>query len=68
MKKNIKLNKLAQNVMENREMNIVRGGAGDCGCACWGPSSTDDNSSANNAGDLWSPGSICKPKDKETAQ
>jgi natural product precursor len=56
MKKNIKLNKLAQDAMKEKEMNLIRGGsAGDCCCGCHGPSGSFDNANANNAGGLKSP-------------
>jgi natural product precursor len=65
MKKNIKLNNLAQNAMKNKEMNTVKGGWCDgpdacCGCACKyagsGGSSIAANRDANAAGHLFSPG------------
>ncbi|MDR1552406.1 MAG: TIGR04149 family rSAM-modified RiPP [Prevotellaceae bacterium] len=56
----IKLNKLAQNAMKNKEMNHVRGGFGNpyfCGCGCQyagqGGSSTTANASANSAYGMW---------------
>jgi natural product precursor len=60
---NLKLNKLEEQNLAERQMNVVKGGGnpGNCGCACTyannGGSSTCDNAAANwNAG-LASPGS-----------
>ncbi|MDR1581880.1 MAG: TIGR04149 family rSAM-modified RiPP [Prevotellaceae bacterium] len=55
--KNMKLNALENQSLNNKEMNATRGG---CGCACAyannGGSSTGANNSANAAGGLNSPG------------
>jgi natural product precursor len=60
MKKNsrLKLNQLVNVDLNEQEMNILRGGGtpGNCCCGCNGPSSTADNSAANNAKGLRSPG------------
>jgi natural product precursor len=58
--KNMKLNALENQNLNNKEMNAVRGGDGCC-CGCnyqgqQGGSSTADNNSANTAGGLSSPG------------
>jgi natural product precursor len=53
----IKLNKLAQNAMKEKEMNHVRGGRlVCCTCGCNGPSATDTNGYANSGSGLNSPG------------
>ncbi|MDR2408055.1 MAG: TIGR04149 family rSAM-modified RiPP [Bacteroidales bacterium] len=53
--KKVKLNKLAQNAMKEKEMNFVRGGR-RCGCGCryeeTGGASTSDNALANYCGCL----------------
>ena len=55
----IRLNKLTENSLANREMKELKGGA-MCRCACRyegkGGSSSDDNGMANNAGGYKSPG------------
>lgn len=55
----IKLNKLAENSLANREMKELKGG-NVCTCGCHyvnsGGSSSLDNGSANNAGNLQSYG------------
>lgn len=56
--KRLKLNQLGKAELAEREMKTVFGGA--CGCGCcgdgtWG-SSIIDNSGANAANDLYSPG------------
>ncbi|MDR2408059.1 MAG: TIGR04149 family rSAM-modified RiPP [Bacteroidales bacterium] len=63
MKKNLKLNKLAQNAMKEKEMSHINGGVRwvdgicyQCGCGCNGPSSTNANGLANMDGGLFSPG------------
>jgi natural product precursor len=56
--KNIKLNALENQSLNNKEMNVVRGGK-ECCCACayanQGGSSTNDNGCANGKGGLQSP-------------
>ncbi|MDR1743651.1 MAG: TIGR04149 family rSAM-modified RiPP, partial [Dysgonamonadaceae bacterium] len=53
--KKLKLNNLEQGFLNDREMNILRGGGtpGNCNCCCGyennGGSSSSANSSANNA-------------------
>lgn len=42
----ISLGKLYQDDMAAREMNMLRGG-NNCGCGCNGPSSKEDNYTAN---------------------
>ena len=69
--KNLKLNKLAENRLNEKEMNSINGGAGwyitcgsgycySCGCACAyansGGSSDDGNGWANSKSNLASPG------------
>jgi len=59
--RNIKLTQLSDRDLNEREMGLLLGSAGNCGCGCLyegqpGGSSTGDNSSANNASDLHSPG------------
>ncbi len=56
--KNLKLNVLEAQNLNNKEMNALRGGSCCCGCnyANRGGSSTGDNNSANTAGGLSSPG------------
>jgi len=69
--KNLKINKLAENRLNEKEMNSINGGAGwyinlnggqatCCGCACRyansGGSSDDANGWANSANNLASPG------------
>ncbi|MDR3287313.1 MAG: TIGR04149 family rSAM-modified RiPP [Prevotellaceae bacterium] len=65
--KKIKLNTLAQNAMNEKEMNDLKGGQagiiiGDCFCACryanCGGSGTNSNGGANNIGGLSSPPDI----------
>jgi natural product precursor len=48
--KKLKLNQLAKESLENKTMNFVTGGGtpGTCRCGCGGPSSSEDNYSANN--------------------
>jgi natural product precursor len=50
--KKLKLNSLAQGVLNEQEMNVLRGGA-SCSCCCgyanYGGSSTSSNSSANSS-------------------
>ena len=54
----IKLNQLNHAEMEDRAMNMLRGG-NTCGCGCNGPSSKEKNYSSNWDGNLYSPdGSI----------
>ena len=53
--KSLKMNSLSQNALEAREMRELVGG-NVCGCGCHGPSSTDDNGWANNAGGKHSTG------------
>lgn len=56
----IKLNKLSSEKMNNRDLNTLRGGGGDCICGCKysqnGGSSNADNGNANNADGYYSPG------------
>lgn len=52
----LKLNALAQNALNEREMNSLVGG-NECGCACR-HNSTMDNGTANHANNLSSKGSI----------
>ena len=52
----LKLNQLSSSELNERELSLLLGGAGNCCCGCNGPSSTSANSSANNAKDLSSPG------------
>ena len=53
--KKIKLNQLNHAEMEDRAMNMLRGG-NTCGCGCDGPSGDEDNYSSNWDGNLYSPG------------
>lgn len=46
----LKLTQLSNAELGKREQNRLLGGARCCICGCNGPSSTADNSSANNAG------------------
>jgi natural product precursor len=51
----IKLTKLSSEKMTNRDLEILKGGGGNCTCACRyagtpGGSSIADNGNANNAG------------------
>lgn len=54
----IKLNNLAKNNLDNREMKELKGG-NVCGCGCCyagsGGSSTEANGSANNKSNYYSP-------------
>lgn len=52
----LKLNQLVNANLNEEEMNILRGGAGNCCCGCQGSSTTATNNSWNNADDLSSPG------------
>ena len=58
--KNIKLNTLASQNLDSKEMNVVRGGGKDCCCSCkyveQGGSTTSDNMYANHQSSLTSPG------------
>lgn len=63
--KNLKLMVAEGNLLNEKEMNAVRGGSNEkpsCGCACAyadkGGSSTADNKAANDAKGLHSPGMI----------
>ena len=61
--KNMKLNALEKQNLSNKEMNKVRGGAGDCCCGCNyagqpGGSSIAANGNANDAGDKNSAGCL----------
>jgi natural product precursor len=53
--KSIKLNQMAKKAMNEKEMNLIKGG-GLCGCSCYyggsGGSSIFDNAVANRAGGL----------------
>ncbi|MDR2651895.1 MAG: TIGR04149 family rSAM-modified RiPP [Prevotellaceae bacterium] len=57
--KSIKLNKLAKNTMEEKEMHHIKGGHPGCSCSCYyegnGGSSVNDNGMANYEGGLNSP-------------
>jgi natural product precursor len=58
--KNLKLNTLANQNLDDKEMTAVKGGAASCCCACIydgtpGGSTLDANASANAAGGLKSP-------------
>ena len=61
---NLKLNTLANQNLDSKEMTAIRGGGtpGICGCACAyansGGSSSSANGSANNASGLFSPGTF----------
>ncbi|MDY3090516.1 MAG: TIGR04149 family rSAM-modified RiPP [Porphyromonas sp.] len=50
--KKIKLNKLAENSLAERQMQGIKGGSSCCGCGCYyagrGGSSTHDNGVANS--------------------
>ena len=54
----LKLNWLSNAELNEKELSRILGGGtpGDCCCGCNGPSSSSDNSSANNASDLHSQG------------
>ena len=54
--KTLKFSALAQNALNEREMNALAGG-NVCGCACRS-NSTMDNGTANHAGNLSSKGSM----------
>jgi natural product precursor len=61
--KNLKLNTLANQNLNNREMNAVRGGGTTTPCCCGclyegtpGGSTSAANDAANDARGLWSPG------------
>lgn len=54
--KTLKFSALAQNALDEREMNALAGG-NVCGCACRS-NSTMDNGTANHAGNLSSKGSM----------
>jgi natural product precursor len=72
--KKLKLNKLSDQHLAEKQTNMVRGGAepggGICNCYCacayadQGGSSTADNQSANNAGGLYSPQGVVKIADR----
>jgi natural product precursor len=58
--KNLKLNKLEEQNLAERQMNVVKGGGcQNCGCSCSyegnGGSSRNDNGAANKAHGLKSP-------------
>jgi natural product precursor len=59
--KNLKLNALENQNLNNKEMNAVRGGR-TCGCGCCGSSSTNSNSNANYSGGANGLKSKCKAK------
>ena len=48
--KSLKMNSLSKNALEAREMRNLVGAGPACGGGCKGPSSTQDNGSANAAG------------------
>lgn len=55
----ISLGQLYKDDMAAREMNMLRGG-NNCGCGCNGPSSKEDNYSANWSNNIVSEGStVC---------
>ncbi|MDR0436813.1 MAG: TIGR04149 family rSAM-modified RiPP [Bacteroidales bacterium] len=54
--KTLKLNKLNPNKISAEKANEIRGGAGNCGCGCAGPSGVCDNATANWNSGLTSPG------------
>ncbi|MCL2510921.1 MAG: TIGR04149 family rSAM-modified RiPP [Bacteroidales bacterium] len=57
----LKLNRLSDNVIAEKQMNNVMGGAADscgCCCGCLGTSSNADNKQANLAGDKWTKGCV----------
>lgn len=61
--KNLKLMVAEGSLLNEKEMNAIRGGeAGSCGCGCnyanQGGSSTADNNAANKKSGLHSPGMI----------
>jgi len=58
----IKLNKLANNSLNNKKMNAIRGGQAYCGCGCHGPSGTKANAEANRAAGLEGGKYVCSPQ------
>lgn len=56
----LKLNALNKAFLDEKELNLVRGGAGNCTCGClyadYGGSKSADNDSANDAYDYHSVG------------
>lgn len=60
MEKKLKLNSLAKNNLNEKEMSKIKGGGWTCGCGCHyansGGSSIDANAAANYDGELFSPG------------
>jgi natural product precursor len=56
----LKLNRLSDKQLAEKQMNRVLGGGAEpscyCCCGCQGPSSSDDNRSANNTQGKWSKG------------
>ena len=52
--KSIKLNAKEENILNAKEMELIKGGEKCCGCACYyrnvGGSSIDDNMDANRLG------------------
>jgi len=63
----LKLNRLSDQKLAEKQMNMVLGGAGEskcpgggCCCGCVGSSSLDDNMKANWAADKYTE-SVCKP-------
>jgi natural product precursor len=66
--KNLKLNALESQSLNNKEMNSLRGGR-SCGCGCCGSSSTNSNMNANyegGANGLWSKN--CRPQEVKIDQ
>lgn len=45
----LRLNQISKVSLNERQMNVIRGGDPCCGCGCHGPSSTVDNQNANAA-------------------
>jgi natural product precursor len=62
--KNLKLNKLEEQNLAERQMNVVKGGLCTCGCGCLyansGGSSTDANANANKSSGIMPNGKIVK--------
>lgn len=60
--KTLKLNHMEKSRLSEKEMQLLTGGVGSCGCGCvyaeQGGSSKTDNSNANYDGNLHSPGMI----------
>lgn len=52
--KKIKLSNQVEPVLKPEDMQELLGGA--CSCGCLGPSSTEDNKTANRSNDLTTPG------------